>query len=210
MIHCNEQEFLFGDLLLAAPVSSPGTGPDKVASQRVWFPGEDVWYDFFTHERFDGGRECEISKPLEEFPLYVRGGWVLPMQPYTPRPASTPLTTLVMRVYPSAGDADNTYTLYEDDGVTRDYERGAYATTQLNYRRAGRVTTVTVRPAEGVYEGQVVKRAYRLQLPAAGKIEKVRVGGRTVKPVFDETLKCSVVEVPATDIRREVKIEIVG
>lgn len=135
---------------------------------------------------------------------------MLPMQPYTPRPASTPLTTLVMRVYPSAGDADNTYTLYEDDGVTRDYERGAYATTQLNYRRAGRVTTVTVRPAEGVYEGQVVKRAYRLQLPAAGKIEKVRVGGRTVKPVFDETLKCSVVEVPATDIRREVKIEIVG
>lgn len=56
----------------------------------------------------------------------------------------------------------------------------------------------------------MVKRAYRLQLPAAGKIEKVRVGGRTVKPVFDETLKCSVVEVPATDIRREVKIEIVG
>lgn len=107
----------------------------------MWFPGEDVWYDFFTHERFDGGRECEISKPLEEFPLYVRGGWVLPMQPYTPRPASTPLTTLVMRVYPSADDADNTYTLYEDDGVTRDYERGAYATTQLNYRRTGRVTT---------------------------------------------------------------------
>ena len=92
---------------------------------------------------------------------------MLPMQPYTPRPASTPLTTLVMRVYPSAGDADNTYTLYEDDGVTRDYEQGAYATTQLNYRRTGRVTTVTVRPTAGSYEGQVVKRAYRLQLPAA-------------------------------------------
>lgn len=208
--YCNEQEFLFGDLLLAAPIASPGTGPDKVASQRVWFPGEDVWYDFFTHERFDGGRECEISKPLEEFPLYVRGGWVLPMQPYTPRPASTPLTTLVMRVYPSAGDADNTYTLYEDDGVTRDYEQGAYATTQLNYRRTGRVTTVTVRPTAGSYEGQVVKRAYRLQLPAAGKIERAKVGGRSVKPVFDEKLKCHVIEVPAADIRREVKIEIIG
>ena len=155
-------------------------------------------------------QEFEISKPLEEFPLYVRGGWVLPMQPYTPRPASTPLTTLVMRVYPSAGDADNTYTLYEDDGVTRDYEQGAYATTQLNYRRTGRVTTVTVRPTAGSYEGQVVKRAYRLQLPAAGKIERAKVGGRSVKPVFDEKLKCHVIEVPAADIRREVKIEIIG
>ena len=47
------------------------------------------------------------------------------------------------------------------------------------------------------------------QLPAAGKIEKAKVGGRSVKPVFDEKLKCRVIEVPATDIRREVKIEII-
>ena len=94
--------------------------------------------------------------------------------------------------------------------MTRDYEQGAYATTQLNYRRTGRVTTVTVRPTAGSYEGQVVKRAYRLQLPAAGKIERAKVGGRSVKPVFDEKLKCHVIEVPAADIRREGKIEIIG
>lgn len=164
----NEQEFLFGDILLAAPIASPGEGADKTASQKVWFPTGDVWYDYFTHERFDGGQECRIAKPLEEFPLYVRGGWVLPMQPYTPRPASTPLTTLVLRVYPSAGDADNTYTLYEDDGLSRDYERGIHATTELNYRRAGDVTTVTVRPAAGSYRGQEPRRAYRLQLPPPG------------------------------------------
>ena len=96
----NEQEFLFGDILLAAPIASPGEGADKTASQKVWFPAGDVWYDYFTHERFDGGQECRIAKPLEEFPLYVRGGWVLPMQPYTPRPASTPLTTLVCAFTP--------------------------------------------------------------------------------------------------------------
>ena len=206
----NEQEFLFGDILLAAPIASPGEGADKTASQKVWFPAGDVWYDYFTHERFDGGQECRIAKPLEEFPLYVRGGWVLPMQPYTPRPASTPLTTLVLRVYPSAGDADNTYTLYEDDGLSRDYERGIHATTELNYRRAGDVTTVTVRPAAGSYRGQEPRRAYRLQLPAAGEFRRVKVNGRTVKPVSDGQLGCPVVEVPSTDIRKEVKIEIFG
>lgn len=206
----NEQEFLFGDILLAAPIASPGEGADKTASQKVWFPAGDVWYDYFTHERFDGGQECRIAKPLEEFPLYVRGGWVLPMQPYTPRPASTPLTTLVLRVYPSAGDADNTYTLYEDDGLSRDYERGIHATTELNYRRAGDVTTVTVRPAAGSYRGQEPRRAYRLQLPAAGEFRRVKVNGRTVKPAFDGQLRCPVVEVPSTDIRKEVKIEIFG
>ena len=206
----NEQEFLFGDILLAAPIASPGEGADKTASQKVWFPAGDVWYDYFTHERFDGGQECRIAKPLEEFPLYVRGGWVLPMQPYTPRPASTPFTTLVLRVYPSAGDADNTYTLYEDDGLSRDYERGIHATTQLNYRRAGDVTTVTVRPAVGSYRGQEPRRAYRLQLPAAGEFRRVKVNGRTVKPAFDAELGCPVIEIPSTDIRKEVKIEIFG
>ena len=206
----NEQEFLFGDILLAAPIASPGEGADKTASQKVWFPAGDVWYDYFTHERFDGGQECRIAKPLEEFPLYVRGGWVLPMQPYTPRPASTPFTTLVLRVYPSAGDADNTYTLYEDDGLSRDYERGIHATTELNYRRAGDVTTVTVRPAVGSYRGQEPRRAYRLQLPAAGEFRRVKVNGRTVKPVSDGQLGCPVIEIPSTDIRKEVKIEIFG
>ena len=57
----NEQEFLFGDILLAAPIASPGEGADKTASQKVWFPTGDVWYDYFTHERFDGGQECRIA-----------------------------------------------------------------------------------------------------------------------------------------------------
>lgn len=97
---------------------------------------------------------------------------MLPMQPYTPRPASTPLTTLVMRVYPSAGDADNTYTLYEDDGVTRDYERGAYATTQLNYRRAGRVTTVTVRPPKASTRSRWSNAPTGFSFPPPGRSKK--------------------------------------
>lgn len=207
----NEQEFLFGDILLAAPITSPGEGADKTASQKVWFPAGDVWYDYFTHERFDGGQECRIAKPLEEFPLYVRGGWVLPMQPYTPRPASTPLTTLVLRVYPSAGDADNTYTLYEDDGLSRDYERGIHATTELNYRRAGDVTTVTVRPAARQLPGAGAAPAPTgSSCPPPGEFRRVKVNGRTVKPVSDGQLGCPVIEIPSTDIRKEVKIEIFG
>lgn len=73
------QQFTFGYILLAAPISSPGAGADLTASQRVWFPAGEVWYDYFTHEMKQGGHTADISKPLDEFPLYVRGGWVLPM-----------------------------------------------------------------------------------------------------------------------------------
>lgn len=201
------QEFTFGDLLLAAPITTPGEGPDKVAAQKVWFPDGETWYDYFTHEKFDGGQTLQISKPLDEFPLYVRGGWILPMQPYTPRPASAPLNTLVMRVYPAGRDADNTFQLYEDDGISLDYQKGIYATTGLQYIQKGNKATVKVHPAKGSYPGQVTKRGYRLQLPLADGQEKVRVNGKKVKPSYDESAKCYVIDIKPVSVSKPVVIE---
>lgn len=201
------QQFTFGDILLAAPISTPGEGADKVASQKVWFPKGEVWYDYFTHERKDGGQTAQIEKPLEEFPLYVRGGWVLPMQPYTSRPATAPLETLVMRVYPAATDADNVFSLYEDDGISLDYQKGAYATTALRYTQKGNRATVTVSPAKGSYPGQTTRRAYCLQLPCLKDNAKVTVNGKKAKTEYDEAAKCHVVKVAATSVNKPVTIE---
>ena len=201
------QQFTFGDLLLAAPISTPGTGDNKYAEQKVWFPDGEVWYDYFTHAKHQGGQTEQVGKPLDEFPLFVKGGWVLPMQPYTSRPATAALTNLVMRVYPAQGDCDNTYTLYEDDGVTLDYQKGACATTDLNYKQVGNKATVTVNPAKGTYDGQVKKRAYTVQLPAANAQTKVKVNGRKASVRYDEAVKAHVVDVKTTSIDRPVVIE---
>jgi alpha-glucosidase (family GH31 glycosyl hydrolase) len=203
----NTQEFMFGDLILAAPIAQPGKGPDKVASQKVWFPEGEVWYDYFTHERHDGGKTEEIAKPLDEFPMYIKGGWIMPMQPYTARPATTPLTKLVMLAYPAAGDCDNTYSLYEDDGISRDYERGIYATTDLNYRQNDNHVTVTVNPAKGSYDGQVKKRSYQLQLPGLSAVNGLKVNGKKAVAKYDAEGKRHVVDVPVTDITKRVTIE---
>ncbi|MFQ7387310.1 MAG: TIM-barrel domain-containing protein [Alistipes sp.] len=83
------------------------------------------------HERFDGGRECEISKPLEEFPLYVREAGCCPCS-LTPRPASTAHDARHARLPLGRRCRQHLYAL-RGRRVTRDYEQGAYATTQLNY-----------------------------------------------------------------------------
>ena len=199
------QQFMFGDVLMAAPITSPGEGENKVASQKVWFPDKEVWYDYFTGERYDGGQTLSISKPLDEFPLYVRGGHILAMQPYTSRPASTPLTELVMTVYPAAGDASNTFELYEDDGISLDYKDGKYSISRLNYTQKGKKATVTVNPAEGGYEGQVEKRSYTVKLPGIDKAKGATVNGRKAKILNEDG--CPVVKVPATDVKKKVTIE---
>ena len=203
----NEQEFTFGDIIMAAPITSPGKGANLVAAQKVWFPRGENWFDFFNHQRYEGGQTLNIEKSLMEFPMYVKGGWVLPMQPYTRRPATTPLETLVMRVYPAGCTADNVYTLYEDDGITLDYEKGASATTRLQYTEKGNRHMVVVHPAQGNYKGQVNKRAYRLQLAGFGKIDNVKVNGRKVATTYDANLKLNIVDIASTSIRERVTIE---
>ena len=203
----NEQEFTFGDIIMAAPITSPGKGANLVAAQKVWFPRGENWFDFFNHQRYEGGQTLNIEKSLMEFPMYVKGGWVLPMQPYTRRPATTPLETLVMRVYPAGRTADNVYALYEDDGITLDYEKGASATTRLQYIEKGNRRMVVVHPAQGNYKGQVNKRAYRLQLAGFGKIDNVKVNGRKVATTYDANLKLNIVDIASTSIRERVTIE---
>ena len=161
-------QFMFGDIVLAAPITKNGEGPFMKASQEVWFPEGDDWYDFFTDEKHVGGEIKDIEKDIYSFPVFVKGGYVLPMQPYNRRPASSDLKTLVMRVYPGKDGDVNTFTLYEDDGVSRDYEMGEYAKTTLTYIQKGKKVSVIVNPTQGSYKGQLPERAYRLEICGFG------------------------------------------
>lgn len=161
-------QYMFGDLLLCAPITSAGIGENLEASQHVWFPKGDTWYDYFTGKRYEGGSIHTITKDIYSFPLFVKAGWCLPMQPYSNHPASAALDTLVIRVYPTEQDVNNTYTLYEDDGITKAYESGAYATTDLGYHRFSKngktYSEIIIYPTIGSYQGQPTKRAYRIEV----------------------------------------------
>lgn len=199
-------QFLFGDILMAAPVTTPGKGEDKRTRQSVWFPGEGTWHHFFTGQRYDGGTTAEVESPLSEFPLFVRGGYPLPMQPYTARMATTPLTDLIVRCYPGEEGCDNSYELYEDDGLTTAYEHGSYATTQLQYRQHGGVARLTVHPATGTYSDQPKRRSYRFIFPGISPKAKVTVGGRKARACRDDETGGLCVVVGKTDIRKAVEV----
>ncbi len=208
MSYTRPDEFLFGDLILGAPVTEPGLGKDFIVNKEGYFPAGSSWYHFFNGKRFEGGTIATVPTPLEESPIFVKGGWMLPMQPYTERMASTPLTTLVVRCYPGADGDNHTYQLYEDDGLTLDYEKGRFATTDLNYSRKGNRQTYVINPVKGEYEGQPLKRAYRFELPDIDANSKVKALGCKAKTSYDKASDMLIVEIPATDIRRKIEISV--
>jgi alpha-glucosidase len=117
-------EYLFGRDLLVAPVVEKG------ATSRSLYLPRGTWFDFWTHERHEGGREVARKVDLGDTPLYVRAGAVLPMGParqYTNEPAAGPVT---MTVYPGADGASS---LYEDDGESFDFRNGQFMRIEMRW-----------------------------------------------------------------------------
>ena len=110
--------------------------------RRIYLP-KGTWFDFWTAERVEGGREIERAVDLETTPLYVRAGAVIPMGPvkqYVDEPVDGPLALVV---YPGA---DGTASVYEDDGRSFDYRKGQFMRIAATWRDAGRRLTLTLAP----------------------------------------------------------------
>lgn len=120
-------------------------------------PAGADWYDFWTNERFTGGRKVEKACPLDVFPLYVRAGSIIPMSPVMNYVTEKPDAPYEIRVYPGA---DATFTIHEDDNETYDYEKGAYASIPLRWDE--QKGTLTLEARQGGFPGMVNTRAIRI------------------------------------------------
>ena len=153
----NSQQYLFGDAFLCAPVTEPMK--DGKASQRVWIK-EGVYYDCFTGKKYEAGVH-DIECPLDAFPLLVRGGVPVPMQPYSRRMTSQVVRELTIRCYPGE---NGEFTLYEDDGISRQYLQDRCLKTVLTYHRENGRIMLGIHPQGAGYEGMPETRDYRIQL----------------------------------------------
>lgn len=111
-------EFVLGDHLLVCPVLEP-----NATFRHVYLP-KGRWYHFWENKVYEGGKEIVAQAKLEEIPLYVREGAVLPFYPVMQYVGEKTVDQLCLRVY-YGGDQVYSY-LYEDEGDGYNYEKGIY------------------------------------------------------------------------------------
>ena len=144
-------QWLFGSALMPCPVSHY-----KARSRAVYFP-EGGWYDFYTGAYVAGGRTREMPAPYGRMPLFVRAGSIIPFGPAMEWCDEKPADALRLYVYAGA-DAD--FTLYEDDGLTYAYEKGAFSTIPLHWDDASR--TLTIGERSGSFPGMLAERSFHV------------------------------------------------
>jgi alpha-glucosidase/alpha-D-xyloside xylohydrolase len=165
-VSCGDQ-FLWGRDLLVSPVVERGA-----TIRRLYLP-RGAWFDFWTEERVDGGREIDRAVDLETLPLHVRAGTILPLGPvkqWVDQEVDGPLTLVV---YPGA---DGTASIYEDDGRSFDYRRGDAMRIDLAWR--DRARTLTLRLARGSKIRPPAKRPMSVRLAGSTDEKALEFDGR--------------------------------
>ncbi len=159
-----EDEYLFGDSLLVAPVLQ------AAASERKVYMAAGLWWDYWTNESVEGGRESSRTVDLKTLPLYVKAGSVVPFGPVKQYATQTVDEPLTLRVYPGA---DGSFTLYEDDGESFRYRRGEFTRILCKWNDGDRRLTLTVDPKGKPTTGRTI----RVEIAGARSAQTVTLRG---------------------------------
>ena len=194
-------EFMFGRSILAAPIldaqyteeqiikEDAMTGWDRKEaraesavqadftvshSATKYLPKGAIWYDFWTGQRYQGGRDVVLTTTLDRVPMFVRAGSILPLGPEMQYVGEKSWSELELRLYPGA---DGTFTLYEDEGDNYNYERGQYTTITFAWNDCTRQLAIGDR--KGSYPGMLQRRTFKITLPD-GTQKTVNYEGKSV------------------------------
>lgn len=200
-------EYMFGKAFLVAPVvhaqytpelvqkdlkenegwgSDSKTEIDKVVaadftqakSMDVYLPAGTRWFNYWTNEVQEGGKNITVETTLGRIPLFVRAGSVVPVGPDVQYSGEKAWDNLTVCVYPGA---DGNFTLYEDEFDNYNYEKGAYTEIPMTWDDSKR--TLTIGSRKGGYTGMLAKRQFVVKT-ADGKERTVTYTGKKVHVKF--------------------------
>lgn len=165
-------DYMFGNEMLVAPVY------EQFATKRTVNLLDGNWVNFWTKEPIEGGRKIEIDAPLDQIPLLIREGSIIPMRRYASSIEKGTNDTLIIHVFPGA---NSEFTLIEDDGLSNEYLKGAIAQTKMILQNAGRKTLLEIQPVTGSYDGMTTNRVMKFVVHQQKKIKSLNVNGKKLK-----------------------------
>ncbi len=146
-------EYMFGPAFLVAPVTEY-----KARTRAVYLPAGVRWYDFQTGKVYDGGQTVTVPAPLNRLPLFVREGSIIPTGPRLQYTGQKPETPITLTVYTGK---DGHFDIYEDDGTSNDYQKGAFSRIPITWSEA--TGTLTIGDRQGSFPGMLKNRVFNIR-----------------------------------------------
>ena len=195
-------EYMFGDQMLVSPITSPMTGTYSV--QKTWLP-EGEWFELATGTLLKGGSTVERTYAIDEYPIFVKAGAVLPFYTDKVQNLQGNDEDVVVAVFPGA--EGGSFSMYEDNGDDQKYAT-EYATTALSSRVEGNELTVTIGARKGSYKDMPAQRRFSVKVYNRFLPIAATVNGKPANCSYCGEDFAVIVEVPETDCSVEKVVKL--
>lgn len=164
-------QYYLGSQLLVCPILDP---KDPIMNRTVhrFFVPDGVWYDFVTGKKFPGNKKYVSFFKEDDYPVFAHSGSIIPFSNRSNYNNIELPTDLEIQIFPGAS---NTYTLYEDDGITSKYREGYFLKTSIDYNYLRNNYTVIIRSIDGKSGIAPEKRNYKMVFRNTKEAENVVV-----------------------------------
>lgn len=205
-----QNEYYYGTELFIAPITNKVDPLMKRVVERTFIP-EGTWFEFKSGKKIPGGKKYVLFYKEEDYPVFAKSGAIIPMAILSDdnlNNTSNP-DGLEIHVFPGA---NNTYKMYEDDGISMMYTQGKYLVTEINLDYKANNYTVTIKPAEGTIDVIPEKRMYKVRFrnTKLAQYINVKVGETEVKAPAYIDGKDLIVEVPYVASSQTVTVQCHG
>ena len=146
-------QYMFGSGLMVCPVYEY-----KARTREVYFPEGAGWYQLNDGKFIAGGQKQTVASPYDRMTVYVAAGSILPIGELI---QNTTEAQNDLTIYVYAGK-DGAFTLYEDENVNYNYEKGAFSTIEFKYN--DKTKTLDIAKRKGEFNGMIKDRNFQIVL----------------------------------------------
>ncbi|HRP37609.1 MAG TPA: glycoside hydrolase family 31 protein, partial [Candidatus Dojkabacteria bacterium] len=169
-----DKQYFFGDDILVAPIGKPMT--DGFSKIKVWLPEGNDWYEWHTGTLLKGGQTIEREFSLDEYPIYIKAGAIIPMV-RDAKNLDKESNKITLGIFPGGISQSE---LYEDNGNDKNYQQ-KYAYTHFKSEKLedGSIK-ISISPREGEYNEMEANKLYQIKLYGSQMPSAIHVNGKSL------------------------------
>ncbi len=203
-----KNQYFFGSELLVSPILRKKDALANRVVQRFFLP-DGIWFDFTTGKKFTGNKEYIAFYKDEDYPVFAKAGSIIPLGINDNINSTASPNTLEIQIFPGQ---NNTYYLYEDDGITTNYINGFYLVTSIDYKYTPDNYLVVIKPYDGRI-GVVNKyRNYLIRFRNVMNTQNINVTVDGLEKEFNSFVDDNdfIVQIDNVDTAKQLMVDIKG
>lgn len=205
ILRTKASEYFWGDEFLIAPILH-----SEVTTKDIYFPKHSHWFDFYTHEKFEGGKTVAVKVVEEHIPTFVRGGAIIPMAKPMQSTKAYDGQNFELHFYYDASVPQSHGQLYNDDGLTAEsYKKGQYELLTFASEVRKKNVVINLRAELGAHFKPKTKSIQLVVHNIHKRPQSVKRGREKLEVIYDPIQKSISVPIewhPSKELKLKIKL----